>query len=163
MALAYRRDESGLVLAEEAMDEVRLSRALKEIDDRYVLQKERSNAPGGWTYRVLRIWSAEHPPVPVLIWEDEHGNPLPLTSGILDLVQKHHLGLRGNAAYVSEDEHNRRHVERMERRLADEIEAIREEHMGRLTGRHFVAMSGRMRRRRRDNTPDAPKANERLR
>jgi hypothetical protein len=160
--LAYRRDESGLVLAEEAMDEARLSRALKEIDDRLVLQKERSSAPGGWTYRVLRIWSAEHPPAPVVIWEDDYGNPLPLTSGILDAVHKHLIGFRGNRFYVDEAEHNRRHVEQMEQRLADELEAIREEHLPRLSDRLSVSMSGRLRRRRKDDSPDGPTARTRL-
>lgn len=163
-SLAYRRDESGLVVAERDLsgDEARLSRALKQIDDRLVLQKERHDGPPGWKWRVLRVWSDSHPPTPIVTWTDEFGHPLPLTEGLLDKVRVHMLGFAANRYYVDADEHNRRHVERVEKRLADEHAAIVEEHLPRLSGRTSVSMSGRLRRRRHDPTPDAPLAHERL-
>lgn len=162
MALAYRRDDkSGLVLAEEHRDEARLSHALKQIDDRLVLQREKADVEGGWKYRVLRVWSEEHPPTPVLTWTDEYGRPLPLTDGLLDKVKIHMLGFRGNDYYVDADEHNRRHQERIDRQLAADLEAVADEHRGRLSGRLSVSMSGRRRRKRTDRSPDMPLAHER--
>lgn len=164
MALAYRRDESGLVLAEEAVDEARLSRALKLIDDRLVLQKERFDCPGGWRYRVLRVWSDEHPATHLFWWADEYGTPLPLTSGILDKVHVHLLGFRGNEHYLDEDAHNTRHLEQLDRMRQEAHDATVEEHAARLAGRVSVSMSraadGR-RRLQRDDTPDAPTSRRR--
>lgn len=159
MGLAYRQNESGFVVAEEALDEARLSRALKEIDDRLVLQKERFDGPGGWRYRVLRVWSDEHPAAHLFWWADEYGNPLELTSGILDRTHVHLLGFRGNDYYVDVDTHNEQHLERIEQRRHDLHEAVVEEHAGRLAGRLSVSISTAAdgkRRRQRDETPDAP-------
>ncbi len=160
MALAFRHDQSGLVLAEETADEVRLGRALKEIDQRLVLQKERAAVEGGWHYRVLRLVSDDQPPTLIVGWTDDYGNPLPLTWGLIDRVHKHLLGFRGNDYYVDPDEHNRRRQERLERDLAADLEAIADEHRPRLSGRLSVSMSGRLHRKQRDPTPDAPRAQE---
>lgn len=160
MAFAFRSDDSGLILAEQHEDESRVSRALKEIDPRLVLQKEMANAEGGWKYKVLRVWSEDQPPTPVLTWTDAYGYPLPLTWGLIDKVKVHYLGFRGNEYYVSEDEHNKRYQERMDKQLKNDMAAIAEEHKPRLSGRHSVSMSGRMKRRQKDDSPDAPLANE---
>lgn len=162
MALAYRNDESGLVVAEHTVDEARLGRALKEIDDRLVLQKERANVEGGWKYRVLRVWSEDHPPTPIITWTDEYGHALPLTWGLIDKVKIHMLGFRGNDFYVDPDDHNRRHQEKLDRQIAADHAAIAAEHRPRLSGRTSVSMSGKIHRRQTDNSPSAPRAHERL-
>lgn len=160
MAFAFRSDDSGLVLAEEHRDEAAVSRALKEIDPRLVLQKERANAEGGWKYKVYRIWSEDQPPTPVLTWTDAYGYPLPLTWGLIDKVKVHYVGFRGNEYYVSEDEHNSRYRAALDKQLKDDLAAITEEHKPRLSGRTTVSMSGKLKRRQRDDSPDAPLAHE---
>ena len=106
MDLALRQDGSGLFVAEETRDEQAITAALKAIDPRLALQKERASAEGGWKYKVLRVWSEDQPPTPILTWTDKYGNPLPLTFGLIDKVKIHMLGFRGNDYYVSADEHN---------------------------------------------------------
>ena len=160
--LAYRQDGSGLLVAEETRDEQSITAALKQIDPRLALQKEPANAEGGWKYKVLRVWSEDHPPTPILTWTDEYGNPLPLTDGLIDKVHIHMLGFRGNDYYVSADEHNARVQAQREKQQKDDLAAIRDEHKGRLSGRLAVSMSGRRQRTHNSSSPEAPNAHERI-
>lgn len=155
MALTHRSTSSGLVLAEEAMDEAALSRALKQIRPDVTLQKRPVDEAKGGTlvYKVVHVESG----LVMFTWTDAHGRPLPLSSGLLDEFQRHQLGAR-NSGLVSDDEHNRRLVEQRERMLAEELAAVREEHMGRLTDRVSVSMAGRHRPRKLGNSPDGPRA-----
>lgn len=162
MDLAYRQDESGLLVAQETRDEQTITRALKQIDPRLALQKEPANAVGGWKYKVLRVWSEDQPPTPILTWTDEYGNPLPLTDGLIDKVHIHMLGFRGNDYYVSADEHNARLSAEREKQQAADMAAIRDEHKGRLSGRTLVSMSGRRQRTHNSSSPEAPNAHERI-
>lgn len=161
--LAYRQDDSGLVLAESiCRDESQVVAALKEIDPRLALQKERANAEGGWKYRVLRVWSEDQPPTPILTWTDSYGNPLPLTFGLIDKVKIHMLGFRGNDYYVSADEHNAKVQAERDKQRADDLAAIRDEHLPRLSGRLSVSMSGKRQRTHNSASPEAPNAHERI-
>lgn len=112
MTLIQRRSDSGLVLAEQAMDEQSITRALKTLDGRLVLQKHPRNVEGGYVYKVLRVWSDSHEPAIVLTWMDEYGTPLPLSSGLIDEVQRHMLGARN--ARLDADEYNRRFEARVQ-------------------------------------------------
>lgn len=163
MDLAYRHSDSGLVLAEHiCRDESQVVSALKEIDPRLALQKEAANAEGGWKYKVLRVWSEDHPPTPILTWTDDYGNPLPLTFGLIDKVKIHMLGFRGNDYYVSADEHNEKLQAARDKQKADDLAAIRDEHLPRLRGRTSVSMSGKRKRTHNSNSPEAPNAHERI-
>lgn len=161
--LAYRQEDNGLVVAETiTRDEAAVTRALKEIDPRLALQKEPANVEGGWKYKVLRVWSEDQPPTPILTWTDQFGNPLPLTFGLIDKVKIHMLGFRGNDYYVSADEHNAKLEAAREKQKRDDLAAIRDEHLPRLQGRLSVSMSGRRKRTHGSASPEAPNANERI-
>lgn len=163
MDLALRQDGSGLFVAEETRDEQAITAALKAIDPRLALQKERASAEGGWKYKVLRVWSEDHPPTPILTWTDAYGKPLPLTDGLIDKVHVHMLGFRGNDYYVSADEHNAKLQAQRDKQKADDLAAIREEHLPRLSGRLSVSMSGKRKRTHHSASPEAPNAHERIR
>lgn len=160
--LSFRHDDSGLFVAEQTRDEQAIVKALKEIDPRLALQKERASAEGGWKYKVLRVWSEDQPPTPILTWTDPFGNPLPLTDGIINKVHVHMLGFRGNDYYVSADEHNAKLQAQRDKQARDDLEAIRDEHLPRLSGRLSVSMSGKRKRTRNSASPEAPNAHERI-
>lgn len=162
MDLAYRQDDNGLVVAETTRDESAITRALKEIDPRLALQKERASIEGGWRYKVLRVWSEDQPPTPILTWTDSYGNPLPLTDGIIDKVRVHMLGFRANDFYVSADEHNEKLQAARDKQRRDDVEAIASEHLPRLSGRLSVSMSGKRKRTHGSASPEMPNARERI-
>lgn len=119
MTLIQRYTESGFVVAEEAFDEARLSRALKQIDDRLVLQVRNG------MYVVVCCVSENHAPV-ICGWHDRYGQPLPLSSGLLEKV--HQLRVDARNKPIDADEHNRRHAERLEADTQERLAAIRDEH-----------------------------------
>src|SRR5262245_42037120 len=104
------------------MDEVAVERALKRLDGRFVLQKHsRDGVEGGWVYKVVCFVSDTYAPV-VLTWTDEHGTPLPLSSGIIDKMQS--LQLSDRHGIEDPDEHNRKVVERVEKDRAEIAQAV---------------------------------------
>lgn len=115
----YRTHESGLVVAEQAMDEARLQRALKEFDRRLVLQ---------WRppyYVVVCAMSDQYAPV-VATWMDLSGKPLPLSSGLVEKVKAWHVGARNRPETV--DEYNARVGAELERDRQRDAEAIFDDH-----------------------------------
>jgi hypothetical protein len=119
VTLIQRTHESGLVVAEQAMDEARLQRDLKDFDRRLVLQ---------WRppyYVVVCVVSEHYAPV-VATWMDIYGNPLPLSSGLLEKVKAWHVGARNQPETV--DEFNERLRAEIERDRANEDEAIWADH-----------------------------------
>lgn len=143
--LTVREHESGLVLAEEAWDETRLSHALKQIRPDVALQKRpRDEGKGGtWVYKVVHIPTGEV----MFTWMDERGNPLPLSSGLVDEFQRHQVGARNGP--IDADEANRRHLEQLDRQQADRAEAVWDDWRPRLRdGRVQVSMAPSVKRRR---------------
>jgi hypothetical protein len=117
---------SGLIVARDSMDEASVQRALKRLDRRFCLQKHpRDGVEGGWVYKVICFVSDAYAPV-VLTWMDEHGRPLPLSSSIVDEMQKHMLGARNKG--LSADEHNARLTERKRREADDRTRAVIDDH-----------------------------------
>lgn len=144
MALIERRHESGLVLAEDAMDEAALSRALKRLRPDFSLQKRPVDEENGGVtvYKVVHVPTGRV----AFSWIDDYGRPLPLSSGLLDEFQRHLLGERGNSTLVTEDEHNRRLVEQTRRSLESDSAAIIADHQPRLAGRLSVSLAYRNRK-----------------
>ncbi len=131
MTLVTRRHDSGLVLAEDAWDETRVSRALKQIDSRLVLQKrerDENQHDRVLVYKVVKVVSDRYAPV-VFTWIDEQGRPLPLSFGLVDEFKRHMLGVRTDL--VSADEHNRRLVEERARDAEALTEAVIQDHRAR--------------------------------
>ena len=153
--LTMRTSPSGLILAEQAQDERAIGRALQQIRPDAVLQvRPRDEEKGGvLVYKVVHVPSGQV----MFTWMDSHGNPLPLSSGLIDEFQRHQLGAR-NTGLVSDDEHNRRHVDEIDRERRRRVEAIRDEHRARLEGVTSVSMSGRFRPRRQGDSPEGPRA-----
>lgn len=127
MGLVHRETGSGLVLAEEAQDEASITRALKQIDPRYVLQKHPGEVEGGWVYKVFCIVNDSEPPIAIMSWSDDRGRPLPLSFGLVEEVKKwrpENRGRRGPDA----DERNRRLREQTDQLRRDQLEAISDDH-----------------------------------
>lgn len=150
MGLVTRATESGLVLAEDAADEVGLQRALEQIDRSLVLQKEKADVGGGWIYKVIQMVTDDYAPV-VFTWCDQYGNPLPLSSGLVEEFK----GLRKEAASrrgPDADERNRRLVERNRAQIESDRDAVIQDHRPRVEkGRVGVGMSTRGKRHYRDS------------
>lgn len=132
MSLVTRISGSGLVLCETAGDEAQLGRALKQIDDRLVLQKHPAAVEGGWIYKVFVLVSDSHPPQCIYTWMDELGNPLPLSSGIVDEVRKLRRDVREQHGLIDADEKNRRHLDAIHKRREEEAAEIIADHRARL-------------------------------
>lgn len=140
MTLVSRRLESGLVLQEHSQDEAQLQRALKQIDEDLVLWP-----PDGECsyYRVMCRVSDWQPAIPVVAWMDGQGNALPLSSGLIDEVQKWRPENRGKRG-LDADAHNALHKETV-RRLQDERgQEIIDDHRAKVDrGRVSVAMGAK--------------------
>ena len=119
MSLTTRRHESGLVLAEEVQGEPELRRALREFDDRLVLQLRPPY------YVVVCVVNDHYAPV-IATWMDLQGRPLPLSSGLLEKVQQARFGARNQP--LSVDEHNARRQAEIEKDRERMYEALRDDH-----------------------------------
>lgn len=110
--LVSEHRSSGLVVARDAMDEASVSRALKALDRRLVLQKHLGD--GGWVYKVVCVVSDTQAPV-VYTWKQ------PLSHALVDAIQERMLGARNKEE--SADEFNARRRAELER----DADAIRDE------------------------------------
>lgn len=138
MTLVSRTLSSGFVVAEHGFDEAQLQRALTQIDGDYVLWPPDATSP---YYRVMCRVSDWQPAVPVVTWMGANGEPLPLSSGLIDEVQKWRPENRGKRGLTA-DEHNER--QRADaRRLQDEnLQAIHEEFAPHLERSRTVVQMG---------------------
>lgn len=134
---------SGLVVAEEAADEARLSRAVKQIDPAFVLQKHPADVAGGWVYKVFQVVSEDREAVCVLTWTDMFGNPLPLSSGLVDELQKYLPEARSRRG-PDADARNRQLAERRQRDMEHTVGEIIADHQARVArGQITVSLSAR--------------------
>lgn len=158
--LTTRTGPSGLIVAEQAADERAIGHALQQIRPDVTLQvRPRDEDKGGvLVYKVVHVDSGQV----MFTWMDDRGNPMPLSSSLVDEFQRHQLGAR-NTGLVSDDDHNARHVAEVERERKRRVEAIRDEHRARLEDVAQVSMSGRHRPRKLGNSPDGPRAKDKWR
>lgn len=115
------RTGSGLVVAEQGGDGAAIERNLRQLDPELRL------VPGGivnervlWTVRAYQ--GPDRPSVLVLVWQDADGVPLPLSSRLLDEVQRHARGGRGDVKDA--DTLNRERQAREDKRAEAESEAL---------------------------------------
>jgi hypothetical protein len=99
VSLVTRQTESGLVLAEQAADGAGLRRALKDIDRNLVLWPPDAMSP---YWRVLERRGDDRPAETILTWMGMDATPLPLSSGILDEVQRLRKDARNRGLTVEE-------------------------------------------------------------
>lgn len=92
MGLVQRRTGSGLVLAEQAQDEAAVTRALKQIDRRLFLWPPDGLSP---YYRVVESRGDDREAEIICTWMDDATlAPLPLSSGLIDRVDRLRLDAR---------------------------------------------------------------------
>lgn len=143
MSLITRQTESGIVLAEHAADGAGLSRALKQIDRNLVLWPPDAMSP---YWRVLERRGDDHPAETILTWMGVDGAPLPLSSGILDAVQRIRRDGRGHGPTPEERNAELEAAVKKERR--DGLDALADEYRPYLDrGRVGVSMGPKPRRR----------------
>lgn len=126
-----RETGTGLVLAEQAGDEAGLSHALKQIDRRLVLQKHPAAVAGGFVYKVFVVVSEDQPAECICTWADEHGNPLQLSSGLLDLVQSLDPSARDRRGPTAEQRNGQLRTELANAREQD-ADRVSEDHRGKV-------------------------------
>ena len=95
-----RQLASGLVLAEDGMDSAALERELRRRDPLLSLQGWPSAEHRCIIWRVVRDAGLERPPETVAVWQSESGEPYPLSTGLLELVDR----LDRNSRHVHKDE-----------------------------------------------------------
>lgn len=133
-------------MAEHSRDEVSLQHALREIDDRYVLQKHPANVAGGFVFKVFCVVSEDQEAVCILTWADDHGRPLPLSSGLIEEVKRWRPEARARRG-PDADERNRRLKQRREQERREALAAVTDEHRAQIErGRVTVGMSTRPRK-----------------
>jgi len=123
MGLSYsRHGDSGLVLAEFGQDEAAISKALRQHDPDLRLVPRHSEKFGKRYYAVYRYAGSDRPAEFVCAWTTDAGEPLPLSSRLLDLVQKLDRNTRGE--YEDENARERKRREQLERQLAADTQDL---------------------------------------
>lgn len=119
--MQYTRSESGLILAEQTPDAAALERQLKQIDRRLSLQAW-PQPDGLPVWKVVLHYAGDRPPETIASWIDQQGEPLPLSSRLVDLVQS--LDRNSRVAFVDADGKNAQFAEQRERDNARDEEAL---------------------------------------
>ena len=119
--MQYRSRDDGLVLAEHGMDGQALERELRKRDPLLSLQGWPSAEHGCIVWRVVRETPAGSPET-VLVWQSDRGEPYPLSSGLLDLVDR--LDRNSRAVYASEDELEQQRRRARDRQVARDNDAL---------------------------------------
>ena len=86
------RERGGLQVAEMSQDEKTIAAELKAMDRRLVLNRNPDES-GRFCWDVHCIWSSDHPAVLICTWRDDNGNPLPLSSGLVEKVKSLRSGV----------------------------------------------------------------------
>ena len=111
------------VVTDATTDEDAVRRALKQIDDRYMLDA----VSGVWV--VLCRAGDAIPPITVLNWVDEYNRPLPLTHALVEKVKR----LRADSRWREPDPHelNERRREKNAAEMDDYLDEIVRKHTNR--------------------------------
>jgi hypothetical protein len=105
------RRAGGLLVAELGMDGTSLERELRKRDPLLSLQGWPSVEHGCILWRVVRDAGPDRPPETVAVWRSASGEPYPLSSGLLDEVDR----LDRNSRHRHRDEDELEAVRRRER------------------------------------------------
>jgi hypothetical protein len=122
MGLIERTLDSGLILSEYGQDSASLERELRKRDPDLTLQGWPSQAHGCILWKVVRYAGPDRPPDTVCVWQSERGEPFPLSSGILDLVDR--LDRNTRHGHHGEDELNAARERELARQDARDREAL---------------------------------------
>jgi hypothetical protein len=127
MRLIERTLDTGLIVQEYGMDYASIERALKRRDPLLSLQGWPSQAHGCLIWKVVRDAGSERPPDTVCVWQSDRGEPYPLSSGILDMVDR--LDKNTRHEHVSEDELNARRAREAAKQADRDREALIDDHL----------------------------------
>lgn len=118
MGFVEWRSDSGLNVVEQCGDVAAISRLLRQHDDDLRLVP-------GWPFRVYSYRGPNHPAEFVLAWQSEAGEPLPLSSRLVDEVIRHDRNSRG--VVVDADVRNQQQKQAEAKQWERDQEAITEE------------------------------------
>jgi hypothetical protein len=102
-----------------------LERELRRRDPLLSLQGWPSATHGCILWRVVRESGPDRPPETVAVWQSESGEPYPLSSGLLDLVDR--LDRNSRHRHVDDDEFERQRKAARDRQLERDNEALRDD------------------------------------
>ena len=131
-----QRERGGLTVLEQSMDAQAIQRALKAIDDDLILLPPDDYRGPYWkVYQHISDWQDA---VCIFTWMDEAGNPLPLSSGLVNEVDK--LRRDGRNKGLDADAHNAQRELLVEAEKAERGQAVVEEHRAKVErGRSSVS------------------------
>ncbi len=122
--LVPRRHDSGLILAEHGSNEHSVRSQLRALDPDLILTVETNERHRCFEYVVVKT-RGDQEAVEICRWRDHAGRPLPLSSGILEHVNR--LRADARTPYGDPAEHNERLTEQIRRAMEDaSIDAARE-------------------------------------
>jgi hypothetical protein len=121
-----RQTRSGLILAEKGADSVAIERELRKRDPLLSLQGVLVPEWNRIRWRVVRDAGSEQEPETLCIWQaEEGGEPYPLSSALLDLVDR--LDRNTRFHYAGEDELERQRQVSRDRQVERDNEALRDD------------------------------------
>lgn len=126
MGLVERTLDSGLIVAQYGGDHASIERELKRRDPDLSLQGRFSEVHGCVIWRVV-LKRADQPFETVCNWQSPQGEPYPLSSGILNMVDG--LDRNTRSRHVGEDEINAARDREIERQKERDREAIVDDHV----------------------------------
>ena len=104
MGLVERVAGGGLVVSEYGADQATIERELKKRDPLLSLQGWPSQTHQTILWKVVRFSGGDRPPETVCVWQSDRGEPYPLSSGLLNLVDR--LDRNSRSQHVGEDDRN---------------------------------------------------------
>lgn len=149
MGLSYTSRDSGLVVAHQGADFAAVQAALRQHDRDLRLVPQGIGRNGKTLYNVYRWYGPDRRAEFILAWMDENMNALPLSSALIDEVQRHDKNCRGTI--IGADEHNRRLIEQTRKDGREETREIAREYGERIDGkRNTILPRSQSLRRARD-------------
>jgi hypothetical protein len=123
VSLIERTLDSGLIVAEGG-DHASIERELRKRDGHLSLQGWPSETHGCILWKVVRYAGPDRPPDTVCVWMSERGEPYPLSSGILDMVDR--LDRNTRHQHRTEDDLNAARERERQKDLERASEGIRD-------------------------------------
>lgn len=123
MSLIHR-EHGGLIVSEHSMDARSIQAALKQLDDKLILLPPDAYRGPYWkVYRDVSDWQEA---VCIYTWMDDYGDPLPLSSGLVNEVDKLRKDARNKG--LDADDLNALREQRLAEDRAERGQQIIEEH-----------------------------------
>ena len=129
---SYLDKRSGLQVVEYGNDEAGIQRELSRYDDTLILDREPNQEHGCWQWFVVKQ-RGDQDAIRICTWQDEYGNPLPLSSRLVDHVNALREGSR--APQADPLTHNDRLIADANQEASEAVDELSRELVTRLRGR----------------------------